>query len=155
MSARQLVRTALVVVAAGLLVTSPAPGQQAIDKAASEIFGTVMSPFCPGMTIATCPSSQAAELRDEIRAKLAAGATKDEVLDELYAEWGEEVLGPRSATGMGLLAWLVPALAIVVGAAGLTMWLRVSSSRVRTAGSSGESIDPKAELRLREELARL
>ena len=155
MSARNLVRTAMMVVAVMLLTAGNANAQQAIDKAASEIFGTVMSPFCPGMTIATCPSSQAAELRDDIRARLAAGATKDEVLDELYAQWGEEVLGPRSATGMGLLAWLIPALAILVGAVGLTTWLRVSSRRVRTAESPGEAVDPEAERRLQEELARI
>ena len=153
--ARNLMRTATLVATVGLIVTSSATGQQAIDKGASEIFGTVMSPFCPGMTIATCPSSQAAELRDEIRARLAAGATKDEVLDELYAQWGEEVLGPRSATGAGLLAWLIPALAILVGAGGLTTWLRVSSRRVRAAAMPSGSIDPEAERRLREELAQI
>ena len=154
-SARNLVRTVMMLVTVGLLAAGHVNAQQAIDKSASEIFGTVMSPFCPGMTIATCPSSQAAELRDDIRSRLAAGATRNEVLDELYAQWGEEVLGPRSATGAGLLAWLVPALALLVGAVGLTTWLRVSSRRVRRAGSLSEAVDPEAEQRLREELARI
>jgi cytochrome c-type biogenesis protein CcmH len=151
----QIRRLACVAAVASLLVSSQAVGQQAIDKTASEIFGTVMSPFCPGMTIATCPSSQAAALRDEVRAQLAAGATKEDVLDSLYAQWGEDVLGPRSATGVGLLAWLVPALAILVGAAGLTLWLRSSSARVRTAQAGSGELDPEAERRIQEELAQL
>lgn len=152
---RQVLRTVWLLAAAGVLVVPPAVGQQAIDKTASEIFGTVMSPFCPGMTIATCPSSQAAALREEVRAQLAAGATKEEVLDSLYARWGEDVLGPRSATGVGLLAWLIPAVAILVGAAGLTLWLRSSSRRMASAPGARAGLDPEAERRIQEELAEL
>jgi cytochrome c-type biogenesis protein CcmH len=152
---RGITRITWLLVATALLAAPHVAGQQAIDKTASEIFGTVMSPFCPGMTIATCPSSQAAALRDEVRAQLAAGATKEEVLDSLYARWGEDVLGPRSATGVGLLAWLIPAVAILVGAAGLTLWLRSSSRRVQAAPPEVGELDPEAERRIREELAEL
>lgn len=152
---RRSVRLVCVVATAAALGASQAAGQQAIDKTASEIFGSVMSPFCPGMTIATCPSSQAADLRQQVRAQLAAGVGKEEVLDSLYARWGEDVLGPRSAMGVGLLAWLVPALAVLAGAAGLTLWLRASSARVAAPSAGGADLDPEAEHRIREELARL
>jgi cytochrome c-type biogenesis protein CcmH len=144
-------------VAAVLVIGSPEDGaaQQAIDKAAGEIFGTVMSPFCPGMTLATCPSSQAAELRDNIREQLARGASTEEVLDELYAVWGEEVLGPRSALGAGLLAWLIPAVVIVVAGAGLLAWLRGSSRRFATGATGGDALDPKDRERLERELAQI
>ena len=157
MRVRAAVRWGVVVAAAGCLIGSPSAvhGQQATDKAANEIFGTVMSPFCPGMTLATCPSSQAAVLRDDIRAQLARGATTDEVLDELYATWGEDVLGPRSALGAGLLAWLVPALAIVIAGAGLLAWVRRSSRQDEARVPTGGGLDQAEQERLERELAQL
>jgi cytochrome c-type biogenesis protein CcmH/NrfF len=107
------------------------------------------------MTLATCPSSQAAELRDDVRAQLARGASTDEVLDQLYAVWGEEVLGPRSALGAGLLAWLIPAVVIVVAGAGLLTWVRSSSRPIGAAPASGASMEPSDRQRLDRELAQL
>lgn len=157
MRRRAMVGRVVLAVVAGWLAASPSGvvGQQATDKAASEIFGTVMSPFCPGMTLATCPSSQAAVLRDDIRAQLARGATTAEVLDELYATWGEDVLGPRSAFGAGLLAWFVPALAIVIAAAGLLAWARRSSRQGAAPVPPAGSLDQAERERLERELARL
>jgi cytochrome c-type biogenesis protein CcmH len=144
-------------VSLALIVGSPGDGaaQQAIDKAAGEIFGSVMSPFCPGMTLATCPSSQAAELRDDIREQLARGASTEEVLDELYGVWGEEVLGPRSALGAGLLAWLIPAVVIAVAGAGLLAWVRSSSRRTGAAPAAATGLDPKERERLEQELSQI
>ncbi len=144
-------------VSLALIVGSPGDGaaQQAIDKAAGEIFGTVMSPFCPGMTLATCPSSQAAELRDDIREQLARGATTEEILDALYVVWGEEVLGPRSALGAGLLAWLIPAAVIAVAGAGLLAWVRNSSRRFGAGPAAATGLDPEDRERLEQELAQI
>jgi len=137
------------------LIGSDGNAQQAIDKSANEIFGSVMSPFCPGMTIATCPSSQAADLRVEIRNRLAAGATRQEVLDELYAVWGEDVLGPAPTGGLGVFAWLVPGGVMVLGGAALTIWLRSSSRRYGAKVPASRALDPDAQRRLEQELARL
>lgn len=144
---------ALVVVAS---VGAPAgDAQQAIDKTAGEIFNTVMSPFCPGLLLANCPSSQAADLRERIRTRLAAGATKAEVLDELYAEFGDEVLGAPVARGLGLVAWVVPGAIMLLGAAGIVVWLRRSSRRARPAGPVVAPLDDASQARLDAELLRL
>ena len=152
---RKTVRVGALVLLLVPMRASGATAQQAIDKAANEIFGSVMSPFCPGMTIATCPSSQAADLRVQIRNRLAAGATKQEVLDELYSVWGEEVLGPVPKGGLGVFAWLVPGGVMVLGAVALTVWLRSSSRRYGARAAGAETLDPEAERRLEQELARL
>jgi cytochrome c-type biogenesis protein CcmH/NrfF len=152
---RPLRRIALVLVLIAPFAHAPAGAQQAIDKAANEIFGSVMSPFCPGMTLATCPSSQAADLRTEIRSRLAAGATKDEVIDQLYAVWGEDVLGPVPTGRFGVLAWLVPGAAIVLGAIVLALWLRSSSRRYGAAATQPADLSPEAKERLERELSQL
>ena len=126
-----------------------------VETAASEIFHATMSPFCPGRTLTTCPSSQAAELKDEIRAKLAAGVSPDSIRAELYAEYGEMVRATPPKSGFGLLAWLVPGLAFLVGA--LVLMRRLG--RMRTAAGTGAArpaeMDPESRQRVQDELARL
>ncbi|NIN10894.1 MAG: hypothetical protein GTN62_03010, partial [Gemmatimonadales bacterium] len=124
-------------------------------KTAGEIFNSVMSPYCPGLLLANCPSSQAVDLRDYVRTRLAAGATKAQVLDELYAEFGEEVLGAPPARGIGLLAWIVPGAIILLSAAGILVWLRHSSRRAHRVGPVPVQLDEAAQARIDAELSRL
>jgi len=135
------------------LMAMPVEGQDQgqIEKDASEIYNSLLSPFCPGRLIANCPSSQAADLRNEIRDRLEAGATKDEVVDELYATWGEEVLGGRR----GPLSYGVPIGVIVLAGGMLVGWLRSTSRRPKEQAAPTEQLDLKAEQRLQEELAEL
>ncbi|MCH7874541.1 MAG: hypothetical protein IH965_04505 [Gemmatimonadetes bacterium] len=65
-------RSLFVTVVLALAVPAALAGQYSaeVETAASKIFHTTMSPFCPGRTLTTCPSSQAAELKDEIRRRL-------------------------------------------------------------------------------------
>src|SRR5512134_3531419 len=86
-----------------------------VETAASRIFSSTMSPFCPGLLIANCPSPGAAELKETIREQLAAGMTPDSVRALLFAAYGPEIQATPPASGFGLLAWLVPGLALVGG----------------------------------------
>ncbi len=122
-----------------------------MEKDASEIYNSLLSPFCPGRLIANCPSSQAADLRNQIRDRLEAGATKDEVIDQLYAVWGEEVLGGRR----GPLSYGVPIGVIVLAGGMLFVWLRRTSRRPVAQVAPVEQLDPEAEKRLAAELAEL
>jgi cytochrome c-type biogenesis protein CcmH len=153
--ARVTLNALLLLVMLAVLAAPAGAEQQATDKTAGEIFNTVMSPFCPGLLLANCPSSQAADLRERIRARLAAGATKAEVLDELYAEFGDEVLGAPVARGLGLVAWVVPGAIILLGAGGIVVWLRRSSRRARPAGPAAVALDDASQARLDIELSRL
>ena len=133
--------------------TGSAMGQQSrqIEKDANEIYNTVMSPFCPGRLLANCPSTQAADLRESVKEQLAAGATKDEVLEGLYAVWGEEILGaPR-----GPVAWMVPIGVLVLGALLLLVWLGRTGRHMRAAEPQPTALDTGAEQRLQAELSKL
>jgi cytochrome c-type biogenesis protein CcmH/NrfF len=146
-------RTMLVLLALAplALASLEAQDQRAVDRDASYIFNTVMSPFCPGRLLSNCPSAEAADLRDAIRAKLHAGASRQDVLDELYDTYGEEILGsPR-----GAMAWLVPIGVIVAGGIGLLLWLRVTSRRLAPMETTRASLDPESEARVNTELSKL
>jgi len=98
----------------------PSPKQQAADMA-----GQLMSPFCPGRLLADCTSPDAAVLRNDIGARIAAGETAAAVKADLVRQYGAEILGAPEATGVGWLAWLVP------GILGLASFIAIGVKVVR------------------------
>ena len=78
----------------GILVVLTTIGLSSVpvDASAAESWGydlkyDLMSPFCPGRTLASCTSPQAAELAQWILVQEAAGATREEVLEILLEEF--------------------------------------------------------------------
>ena len=120
---------------------------------AYETWNELMSPFCPGRTLADCPSPQADQLRMWILVQEAAGRPRADVEDELLERFGDVVLAAPRASGFGLAAYLVPVLAFLVGGvlvlALLRRWTKVESHAVRA-----QAVDPELERAIGEELAR-
>lgn len=84
----------------------------------------LMSPYCPGRTLAACTSDQAAELRQWILLQEAAGASREEVVAILEQRFGDVIRSSPEAEGWGLAAWLLPGAALLVGALAVVMVLR-------------------------------
>jgi cytochrome c-type biogenesis protein CcmH len=117
-----------------------------VARKAHGISSDVMSPYCPGRTLADCPSPNAAALREEVRELLAAGVPEQEVRSRLETRFGDDIVGvPRS-----LLGWSLPVVALVLGAGGVIVALRRMSTRA-TPSSAG--VDPDLEAELDRELA--
>ena len=81
----------------------------------ADLAAEMMSPYCPGRTIASCPSPQAGELIQWMQIQEAAGASKEEVVEMLIERFGEEILGAPKAEGTGLLAYVIPVVGFVGG----------------------------------------
>jgi cytochrome c-type biogenesis protein CcmH/NrfF len=118
----------------------------------------VMSPYCPGRSLSDCPSPQAAELREWIVEQENAGVSRSEVEQELYRVFGDQLRQAPRAEGMGLVAYLIPALAFAAGGALVTVFLR--RQRSSTGGANGApppdaSPDPDLEQLVEEELRRV
>ena len=130
--------------------------EQEINRAAREIFENVLSPYCPGRTISNCPSPQADELRASIRQQLASGETPEDVKEELYAVFGDELRTIPRAEGFGLLAWVVPGLAFLFGGWGILVWIRRTNARQKSSIEAGSvELDAELDARLTAELAEL
>ena len=70
-------------------------------RQANELSRDLMSPFCPGRTLADCSSPDAAAVRVEIREALRAGEQPDQVRARIEARFGDHVVGvPRQALGL-------------------------------------------------------
>jgi cytochrome c-type biogenesis protein CcmH/NrfF len=116
-------------VAAAAVISARGPDPDAVPTVET-VEGRVMSTWCPGLTLAECPSAQAAVLRQRIAARVAEGWTNRRIDAWLVGDYGEGVLGrPRSAA-----AFLVPAAAVLLG--GLAVALVVRGRPGDTSSSS-------------------
>jgi cytochrome c-type biogenesis protein CcmH/NrfF len=86
------------------------PNPKAVPSA-QEVDNRTMSPFCVGLTLAACPSSEALRLRATIAGMVSSGRTNREIDSFLLANYPKTVIGsPRN-----LMAWAVPAAAVLAG----------------------------------------
>jgi cytochrome c-type biogenesis protein CcmH/NrfF len=101
----------LLAVATGLSAAR-GPDPNAVPTA-QQVDQRTMSPFCVGLTLAACPSSEALQLRATIAGMVAGGRTNRQIDSFLLANYPKTVIGaPRSP-----VAWLVPAAAVMAGLA--------------------------------------
>jgi cytochrome c-type biogenesis protein CcmH/NrfF len=97
----------------------------------------LMSPYCPGRTLAECPSPQATELRFWILTQAAAGASEEEVRAMLADRFGDVLLTSPRAEGWGLFAYVIPIAFFVIGGPVVVLIIR----RL-VAGAAGQTIPP-------------
>ena len=117
-------------------------------RQANELSRDLMSPFCPGRTLADCSSPDAAAVREEIRDALKQGDSPEQIRSRIEGRFGDHVVGvPRQ-----LLGWLIPILALVAGAAALLWILRRAVSR---PAPPTRTLSPEVEARLARELDEL
>jgi len=97
-----------------LLLANPARAQSPEDLA-NDISNKVMSPYCPGVTLHDCPSQKALDLRDDIETYARDGMTEAEIMDRLEADFGPSIRAEPSSDGAGVLAWILPSIALLIG----------------------------------------
>ena len=125
------------------------------DAEAQALFREVMSPFCPGLTLADCPSPNAFTLRDEIEARLKKGESGDAILDELVATYGTQILADPSDTPIGSVVWGVPFAFSAVAAVGLAWFLRRATRPHAEEPGLAPAGPPGLQDRLEEELEKI
>jgi cytochrome c-type biogenesis protein CcmH len=106
------------IAAAIALLGAGAPTAAAQEPRASlpDVEDEVMCPIC-GTLLEESQSPQAERERELIRRLIGEGKDKEQIKDELVAEYGSNVLATPSGSGFDLVAWLVPGLAIALAAA--------------------------------------
>lgn len=128
------------------------------DQILQTLSNDLMSPYCPGRTIAACPSPQARQLEDHIYAQAKAGKSREEIETALVQRFGDEIVGykaqPLLLYGSAVVGLLALGAVVAMG----RRWARrpaaaggVAAAAGATAGAaSGPS---RAELdRLEDEL---
>ena len=124
-----------------------------VDRpSAADIEGEVMCPVCD-TTLDQSDSPIARRMKADIKRRIAAGESKQEIKGALVAQFGQKILAAPPAKGFNLLAWVLPFVALLGGALvlGLLAW---HWSRNREQPPPQARLSPALERRVDEELAR-
>ena len=73
----------------------------------------LMCPVCPAETIDQAQVEVSRQMRRMVREMLSQGSSRDEILDFFVSNYGADILGAPPKSGFNLLAWVVPATAVV------------------------------------------
>jgi cytochrome c-type biogenesis protein CcmH/NrfF len=148
----------LLLLIAALASPAAAEGAPAADSPPSwayDLANDLMSPFCPGRSLADCPSPDAASLRMWIVVQAVAGRSRADVEEELYAKYGEVMRSTPKAEGIGTTAYLIPIAVFAAGGVLVVWFLRRATRRAAAQPApSAAALDPEVERRLDEALSR-
>lgn len=117
MPAALLLLLVLALPACALATTGP-------EDVANDVAGQIMSPYCPGVTLHDCTSAEANELRDRIVGWAENGMSERQIMVRLEDQFGPSIRATPSSEGTGVVAWILPTLVTLIGAAGAVWALR-------------------------------
>jgi cytochrome c-type biogenesis protein CcmH/NrfF len=104
----------------------------AAERVLHDLSTELMSPYCPGRTIASCPSQQARKLEDHILAEAKSGKTREQIEAQLVERFGSDIVGYRAPASVTWGAAMIGALALGMVAVLGRRWVRR-----RAAGRAG------------------
>jgi len=114
--------------AATVAAAAPLSGP-ALEREAREIEMLLIAPCCWNQQVSEHQSAVVDEVKRDIRAQLAAGRSRQEILDAFVARYGKKILAEPPAQGFGLLVYVVPLVVFAVSGIGLTVFIKRMSGR--------------------------
>ncbi len=91
---------------------------------AEKAIARLLSPFCPGFMLSQCPAAESLALRDSLQAFALQGWNADALEAWMLSRHGEEYRAVPKRSGAGLLAWIFPPMALLLGLGGVGVALR-------------------------------
>jgi len=138
--------TAAAAVVAGLLTQASPTARPMIetqDDQAHQIRKLLRCPVCQGMPISESPSEMAQDMMKRVRTMVAEGKSQPEIINSFVGSYGEWILLRPKARGFNLGLWILPILALCLGALLLGRYVRQrqpaqSQTDVPTAGDRSD-----------------
>jgi cytochrome c-type biogenesis protein CcmH len=100
----------------------------ALADEAARLINELMCPADCVMTLAACEMTEAVQMREFIRAKVAEGWSRQQISDVLVEQYGERLLAAPTKKGFNLTAWITPFAVILAGGVLIgvlvTTWIR-------------------------------
>jgi cytochrome c-type biogenesis protein CcmH/NrfF len=125
------------------------------EQILQELSNDLMSPYCPGRTIASCPSKNARKLEDHILAEAKTGKTREEIEGQLVTRFGTDIVGykPPPLVLYGTVVGGAVALGLLLVAgrrwvrkARATAGARAAAGGASAAGAAATAEPTRAEL---------
>ena len=120
-----LALVAVVIVSVVVLVVRSQPDSSPAARAA-RLEHQLACPVCEGQSVADSNSPQSQAIRADIPRRIAKGQTDAQIRAFYVARYTEKILETPSNSGLGIIAWGLPALAVILGAStttALDTWL--------------------------------
>jgi cytochrome c-type biogenesis protein CcmH len=122
-----------------LLVFLPGPvAADELDDQVRAIAKELRCPVCQGETVADSNAQISVQMRGIIREKLAAGESRDQIIQYFVDRYGEGILASPPRRGFTLGVWLAPLVALLAGLVivGVVLrgWYRGTSGRLAQEG---------------------
>ena len=97
---------------------------QDLEAQALQVERQLLCPTCTNKRLDTCELAICADMRLQIRERLAAGASGDDILLFFSNRFGDRVLAdlPRSGFNLVLFGWVGGSIVVVAVAGGATLW---------------------------------
>ena len=148
---RSRVRLGALVLAAVLAIAGPVLGAD-LEQDARKLEAILIAPCCFSQQVSVHLSPAADEVRKDIRRRLAAGESRDRILDAYVARYGKRILAQPPAEGIARALYLLPPLAFVLTAALVVVVVRRFTAPRPPDAPVAPSTPPPAEERYRAEL---
>jgi cytochrome c-type biogenesis protein CcmH len=134
----------VVIVAVVVLVVRSRPDSSPAARA-YRLEHQLACPVCEGQAVFDSNSPQAAAIRDDIPKRIAAGQSDGEIRAAYVALYNEKILETPSNSGLNIVVWALPVLALILGVVGLGVAVRRWSRAPRlVATDEDEDIVRKA-----------
>jgi cytochrome c-type biogenesis protein CcmH len=132
-----LALVAVVAIAMVALVVGSGPSSSPSSRAA-RLANELACPVCSGESVADSNAPASRSIRADIVRRIDAGQSDAEIRDAYVARYGEHVLLTPDSGGLGVIAWGLPVLVIVLGAGGIVLAIRRGSRTPRLAASPAD-----------------
>jgi cytochrome c-type biogenesis protein CcmH len=146
------VKRLAVAAAAVFALAAPALALAAACPSRADLEDELVCPTCK-TTLDQSDAPVARRMKAYVADRVRACASKEQIKDELVAQFGRGVLAEPPRTGFDLLAWALPLGGVLLGAlaVGALAW---RWTRRRDVDEADPELDPELERRLDAELAR-
>ncbi len=127
----------VVVIAIVTVIARSSPSHSPAARAA-RLENELACPVCTGESVADSNAPESRAIRIDVVRRIKAGQTDAEIRDAYVAEYDEHILLTPSNGGLGVIAWGVPVIALVIGAGGIVLALRRWSRTPRLTATDAD-----------------
>ena len=99
-------------------------GPRTSEDRARDLAAEIRCPTCESQSSLESDAPTAEGVRTEIARRIRTGETDAQIRDFFVSRYGEEILLDPPSSGLAGLVWVLPALALVLGAIGLVTGFR-------------------------------
>lgn len=137
-----LALTAILLLVLALSAAAQEPTVPVSDDDVNEVAKQLYCPICESTPLDVCATQACADWREVIRTKLAEGQSAEDIKAYFELQYGPQALAEPPRSGFTQLVWIVPIVAVIIGALFFVRYLRglqAGADGAVAAGPVGET----------------